>query len=92
MSQAIVNPEEMRRFISQLRAFVSEMRGSKSRMTGNFSQLGATWRDQEYQRFSQDFEQTMRTLDGFLQRVDQEHIPYLTGKAQKAQDYLDHRR
>ena len=61
-----------------------------SRLQGQFSRLGDTWRDQEHQKFAQEFEQTMRVIHRFIQVSDQ-HIPFLLRKAQRVRDYLQQR-
>ena len=90
MSQAIVNPRELRRFASDLKRFNAELRGSTARLQAQFYRLGDTWRDQEHARFAREFEQTMRVLERFRQVAD-EQIPFLVRKADAADEYL-HRR
>lgn len=36
-----------------------------TRLNAQFRQLGDTWRDQEHQKYGQEFEQTMRVLAQF---------------------------
>ena len=90
MSQAVANPEELERFARNLKQFNTQLRDSMSRLQGQFSSLGDTWRDQEQQKFAQEFEQTMRVLHGFMQTADA-HIPFLMRKAQRIRDYLNQR-
>ena len=89
-SQAIVNPEELERFARELKQFNNQLGESMSRMQGQFKHLGDTWRDQEHQKFAQEFEQTMRSLHQFMRTADA-HIPFLMRKAQQARDYLNQR-
>ena len=88
--QAIVNPEELRRFAAALKRFNEETRNSTRRVQGQLRHLGSTWRDQEHARFQQEFEQTMRTIQHFLQTSEQ-YVEFLKRKAEAAQDYLDRR-
>jgi uncharacterized protein YukE len=90
MPQAIANPEELERFARNLKQFNSQLRESMSRLQGQFSSLGDTWRDQEQQKFAQEFEQTMRVLQQFSQSSDAQ-IPFLMRKAQRLRDYLSQR-
>ena len=53
-------------------------------------QLGDTWRDQEHQKYGQEFEQTMRVLAQFMHSSD-EHIPFLLRKASRLREYLSQR-
>jgi uncharacterized protein YukE len=85
--QAIANPEELERFARELKQFNTQMADSMSRLNGQFANLGETWRDQEHQKFAQEFEQTMRVLHHFMRTADQ-HIPFLMRKAQRIRDYL----
>ncbi len=90
MPQAIANPEELERFARNLKQFNAQLRESMARLQGQFSSLGDTWRDQEQQKFAQEFEQTMRVLHQFSQSADVQ-IPFLMKKAQRIRDYLQQR-
>jgi uncharacterized protein YukE len=89
-SQVIADPEALERFAQELKQFNSELRDRMFRLQGQFSRLGDTWRDQEHQKFAQEFEQTMRVLHQFIQIADQ-HIPFLLRKAQRLREYLQQR-
>jgi uncharacterized protein YukE len=86
--QAIANPEDLERFAHELKRFNGQLRDSMSRLQGQFGNLGETWRDQEHQKFAQEFEQTMRILHQFMRSADQQ-IPYLMRKAQILREYLN---
>lgn len=60
------------------------------RLNGQFSHLGGTWRDQEHQKFAQEYQQTMKVIERFLKITDQ-HIPFLLRKAHRASEYLNQR-
>jgi uncharacterized protein YukE len=90
MPQAIANPEDLRRFSAELKQFNNQLRESTSRLQAQFVRLGDTWRDQEHQKFAQEFEQTMRVLAHFMRTAD-EHIPFLLRKAQRIEEYLQQR-
>jgi len=90
MSQAIVDPQQVRRFASELKAFNDSLRDQMSRLHGQFQQLGETWRDQEHARFAQVFQETIQALRRFLQ-ASQEHHPFLIRKAEAAEEYLRRR-
>ncbi len=57
MSQAIVNPEELRRFAARLKQFNNEMIGQLSTLHGQLAGLSQTWRDREHDKFVEEFEQ-----------------------------------
>jgi uncharacterized protein YukE len=88
--QAIASPEDLESFARELKQFNAQLRESTSRLQGQFANLGETWRDQEHQKFAQEFERTMRVIHQFLQ-VSDPHIPFLERKAQRLRDYLQQR-
>lgn len=90
MPQAIVNPDDVRKFAQRLRQFSADLQNNSSRLHSEFRQLGETWRDQEYARFAQEFEQTARVIQRFLQTSDT-YTQSLIRKAEAAQRYLDQR-
>jgi uncharacterized protein YukE len=88
--QAIVKPEDLRKFASQLKAFNEQLDANAKQLQSQFKSLGSTWRDQEHRRFTQEFEQTMKVIKRFNE-ISEQHIPFLLKKAQKADDYLRQR-
>lgn len=87
MAQAIVDPAEIRRFAHQLKQFSEELRDRMAVLHGQLTGLGDTWRDQEHERFTQEFEQTAGVLEAFLASAEQ-HVPFLLRKAEKVEEYL----
>jgi WXG100 family type VII secretion target len=87
MSQAIVNPDELRKFANHLKQFNGELQASSARLNAQFRQLGSTWRDKEHAKFAQEFEQTMKAIQRFKAASDQQ-IPVLIKKAQIIDQYL----
>ena len=90
MAQAIVNPEDIRRFASTLHQFNGELRDRLVTLRGLFSALGESWLDQEQTKFAEEFNSTMEVFNHFSQ-VAEEHVPFLMRKAEAAQEYLDRR-
>lgn len=90
MSKVIATPEDLERFAADLKRFNGQLAESMSRLNGQFARLGDTWRDQEHQKFAQEFEQTMRVLHQFM-RASEQHIPILLRKAQRLREYLTQR-
>ena len=90
MPQAIASPDDLERFARELKQFNTQLRDSMARLNGQFANLGDTWRDQEHQKFAQEYEQTVRVLVRFNQIADQQ-IPFLMKKAQRLRDYLQQR-
>jgi len=52
MGQAIVDPQELRRFASRLRHFSTEVLGQMQTVQRQLQALSASWRDQEHQKFA----------------------------------------
>lgn len=90
MAQAIANPDDLEKFARDLKQFNSQLAASMNQLQGQFNRVGDTWRDQEHQRFAQEFEQTMRILQQFS-RSSEQQIPFLQKKAQRLREYLNQR-
>ncbi len=90
MPQAIVDPDELRRFAQNLKQFNTELRERMAALHGQFVNLGDTWRDQEHDKFGEQFEQTLRVMESFVESADQ-HIPFLFRKAERIEEYLQQR-
>ena len=90
MSQAIVDPAELRRFAANLKRFNADLLSGLAGLHGQLVGLGDSWRDQEHDRFRQEFEATVQVLERFL-GISEEHIPFLLRKAERIEDYLSQR-
>jgi len=90
MSQAIVDPAELRRFAHHLKQFNEELRERLNGLHGHLVGLSDTWRDQEHERFTQEFDETTHVVQAFLEMADQ-HIPFLLRKAERIEEYLQQR-
>ena len=77
MSQAIVDPNELRRFAHHLKQFNGDLRERLSGLHAEMTRLSDTWRDQEHEKFTQEFEQTLHVIEHFLEVAD-EHVPSCT--------------
>lgn len=90
MPQAIADPGELRRFANGLKRFTGDLQGHLSSLHGQLTALGDTWRDQEHEKFREEFEQTMHVLARFI-AVAGEHVPFLLRKAERVEEYLQQR-
>jgi uncharacterized protein YukE len=90
MSQAIMDPEEVRRFAKELKRFNDDVQGKAQSLQARFAALGSTWQDQEAEKFGEEFLTTMKVLKKFVE-VSEKHTPYLLRKAQRIEEYLDQR-
>ena len=90
MPQAIMDPEEVRRFADELKRFNSDLQDRLVSLQARFDALGDTWQDQEHVKFADEFKQTMNALKKFVE-VSNQHTPYLLRKAQRIEEYLNQR-
>ena len=47
MAQAIIDPEEVRRFAKELKRFNDDVQAKAGSLQARFAALGSTWQDQE---------------------------------------------
>jgi uncharacterized protein YukE len=90
MPQAIMDPEQVRRFAEELKRFNTDLQNSMASLQARFAALGDTWQDQEHSKFSEEFKQTVKALKKFVE-VSNQHTPYLMRKAQRIEEYLNQR-
>jgi len=90
MAQAIMDPEEVRRFADELKRFNVEIQNRLASLQARFAALGDTWQDQEHVKFTDEFRQTLKALKKFIE-VSNQHTPYLLRKAQRIEEYLNQR-
>lgn len=90
MAQAIANPEELRAFAMKLKQFNSTLSDQAAMLVSQLELLSASWRDQENQKFSEEFKDHLRLLAQFVE-ANNRHIPYLLRKAERLEEYLQQR-
>lgn len=90
MSQAIVDPIELRRFAQNLKKFNQELEERLTSLRAQLHSLGATWRDQEHKKFTEDFEEHMKVIARYIELTN-EHAPFLLRKAERIEEYLQQR-
>ena len=90
MAQAIVDPEQLRRFAEELKRFNTDLHDKLASLQARFAALGDTWQDQEQIKFADEFKQTVKALKKFIE-VSNQQTPYLLRKAQRIEEYLNQR-
>jgi hypothetical protein len=90
MPRAIVDPADLRRFAGHLKHFTAELQQQMHTLQGLFAGLGDTWRDQEHEKFAQEFAETMQVCARFVNTANQQ-VPYLMRKAERIEEYLQQR-
>jgi uncharacterized protein YukE len=88
MTQAIVDPDEVRRFATLLQEMAAYVHDRKTHVKSSFNELHSVWRDQKYSQFDKVFEESVTRLDQFL-RSAQLYADYLKRKAGIVDEYLD---
>lgn len=87
MAQAIVDPAELRRFAQSMNHFNGEIQERIAVLHGQLLSLGDSWRDQEHEKFIEEFEQTQKVIEHYIE-VSSQHIPVLLRKAELIEEYL----
>ncbi|HWB03724.1 MAG TPA: WXG100 family type VII secretion target [Verrucomicrobiales bacterium] len=90
MAQAMMDPEEVRRFAKELKRFNDDTQAKAAALNARFVALGGTWQDQEHEKFAEEFVVTMKVLKKFVEIAEQ-HTPFLLRKAQRIEEYLQQR-
>lgn len=87
MSQAVVDPDQLRQFASHLHRFAEEMKQRSTGLATQMNQLEQTWRDEQQRKFAEEFTAQMRQMARLIQTTE-EHVPYLMRKAEQIDAYL----
>jgi uncharacterized protein YukE len=90
MAQAMMDPEQVRRFAQELQRFNADLQNRVASLQARFSSVGDSWRDEEHLKFSEEFLQTMKVLKKFME-ISTRHTPFLLRKAQRIEEYLKQR-
>jgi uncharacterized protein YukE len=90
MAQAIMDPEQVRRFAEELKRFNTDLQERIASLQARFAAVGDTWHDQEHAKFAEEFQQSMKAMKRFVE-VSNQHTPYLLRKAQRIEEYLNQR-
>ncbi|MCA9257778.1 MAG: WXG100 family type VII secretion target [Planctomycetales bacterium] len=90
MSQAIVDPAELRRFAHQLKQFNAELEERMTALASQMHALNTTWRDQEHKKFSEEFMQHLKVIARSIEATN-EYAPFLLRKAERIEEYLSQR-
>jgi uncharacterized protein YukE len=87
MSQAIMDPAEVRRFAEELKRFNLDLADRMASLQARFNKLSDSWQDQEHAKFAEEFTQTLKAMRKFAE-ISNQHAPYLLRKAQRIEEYL----
>jgi uncharacterized protein YukE len=87
MAKAVVDPEELMRFVGALKRFNDSTKNELQAINRQFRRLGETWQDEEQARFAESFEQMVRVVGRFVEESERQ-TPLLTRKAEAIREYL----
>ncbi len=87
MSQAVVDPEQLRQFAAHLHRFSEELKERTSGLAAQMNQLEQTWRDEQQRKFAEEFTTQILQMKRLIQTTEQ-HVPYLLRKADQIDAYL----
>ena len=90
MSQAIVDPGELRRFAQQLSKFNAELEERLATLSNQLHSLNSSWRDQEHKKFAEEFEHHLKLIARSIEASNQ-YAPFLLRKAERIEEYLQQR-
>lgn len=86
MTQAIVDPEQLRQFAMLLKRFNNTLGESATKLSQEMGKLSSSWRDQEHRKFATEFEEQLKQLSRLIEASDR-HVPYLLRKAELIEEY-----
>ena len=87
MAKAVVDPEELLRFVGALKRFNESTKNELATINRHFNRLGETWKDEEEARFAESFDMMVRVVSRFIDESDRQ-VPLLTRKAEAIREYL----
>jgi uncharacterized protein YukE len=90
MARAIIDPDEVRAFATELKKFNEELSSRMMSLYMRYKSLEETWQDQEQAKFAEEFEKAMKNLKKFSD-VSSVQVPSLQRKADKIDEYLNQR-
>lgn len=86
--QAIVNPEELRKFSTQVKNFSGEMQKNLTAIKGRMNELNGSWKDQENGKFTEKFNQSLAPIMKVMQEMET-YSQFLVKKAEPIEEYLN---
>jgi uncharacterized protein YukE len=87
MSQVHGNPEAMRQFAQALRRFTSQLDSEVKRIDAQSRAVGETWNDGEYQKFMNEWQQTLAAIKRFIREAPK-YDQHVMRKANDLEKYL----
>lgn len=81
MTQRIItDPKAMIQFANQLQSFNKDLADKSKKLNAQFKELGQEWKDQDYQKFTNEFATLMKHINTYLKDAEA-HPRLITKKA-----------
>jgi len=78
--------DELERFANQLQVFNQQLEQITYKIEGQFQNLGSSWRDEQYAKFSEEWHSTFRVIYKYIDQNAPEYVRYLKVKVAKFRD------
>ena len=85
-SKVDVDIDELERFANQLRDFNQQLEQITYKIEGQLQNLGSSWHDDQYTKFSEDWHSTFRAINKYIDQNAPEYVRYLKIKVAKLRD------
>jgi uncharacterized protein YukE len=83
--EVVADPDKLRRFAGHLTSSAGQLESIARQLQRSLDATG--WQDSERRRFEEDFQQTIRSLSAFTQRLRDTYAPQLLKKAEALDRY-----
>ncbi len=90
MPKAVVDAEQLQQFAGGLNRFTNELRERSTLLHQQFSRLSESWRDQEQEKFAEEFSLMLAALERFAANAEHQ-VPMLMRKAEAIKQYHESR-
>jgi uncharacterized protein YukE len=87
MAQVIVSPSQLRGFARDLAELTGDIKNRERQLDGALKDLGSTWRDEKYRKFSASYTTMSIQLQMFY-RLSERYVTFLGSKAAAADRFL----
>jgi len=74
------DPDAIEKFARKLKSFNEQLSVGSKNLNIEYKTLATTWRDQEFKKFSQEYDNAMKNIKRFFE-VSNQYVPKLLKKA-----------
>jgi len=80
MAKISVDPDAIEKFALKLKTFNEQLSVGAKNLNAEYKTLASTWRDQEFHKFSIEYDNAMKNIKRFFE-VSNQYVPKLQKKA-----------